>query len=183
MQKLSKSLQESLGSDTGDLAFRVGLHSGPVTAGVLRGQKGRFQLFGDTGKIIDWLHLIIVAYPLLKSAFVFTVNTASRMESTGVRNKIQVSQATADLLTAGGFHKWLTPREDLVHAKGKGTLQTYFVNVTSNGSVCSSQSTCTMSDYSFSPVHQDTSSGTDSGVEGEMSGTRNSQQYDELVEV
>lgn len=108
---------------------------------------------------------------------------ASRMESTGVRNKIQVSQATADLLTAGGFHKWLTPREDLVHAKGKGTLQTYFVNVISNGSVHSSQSTCTTSDYSFSPVHQNTSSGTDSGVDGEMSGTHHSQQYDELVEV
>ena len=28
--------------------MRIGLHSGPVTAGVLRGQKSRFQLFGDT---------------------------------------------------------------------------------------------------------------------------------------
>ena len=34
--------------DTTDLALRIGLHSGPVTAGVLRGQKSRFQLFGDT---------------------------------------------------------------------------------------------------------------------------------------
>ena len=34
--------------DTGDLALRVGIHSGPVTAGVLLGEKSRFQLFGDT---------------------------------------------------------------------------------------------------------------------------------------
>jgi class 3 adenylate cyclase len=35
-------------SDTAELGFRVGLHSGPVTGGVLRGQNSRFQLFGDT---------------------------------------------------------------------------------------------------------------------------------------
>ena len=34
--------------DTGDLSLRVGIHSGPVTAGVLIGEKSRFQLFGDT---------------------------------------------------------------------------------------------------------------------------------------
>ena len=33
---------------TSDLTMRFGLHSGPVTAGVLRGAKSRFQLFGDT---------------------------------------------------------------------------------------------------------------------------------------
>lgn len=42
------SLERELGPDTADLALRIGLHSGPVTAGVLRGQKSRFQLFGDT---------------------------------------------------------------------------------------------------------------------------------------
>jgi class 3 adenylate cyclase len=31
-----------------DLAMRMGLHSGPVTGGVLMGEKARFQLFGDT---------------------------------------------------------------------------------------------------------------------------------------
>jgi hypothetical protein len=31
-----------------DLAMRFGMHSGPITAGVLRGDKTRFQLFGDT---------------------------------------------------------------------------------------------------------------------------------------
>ena len=46
--ELAKKLEITLGPDTGDLAMRVGLHSGPVTAGVLRGDKSRFQLFGDT---------------------------------------------------------------------------------------------------------------------------------------
>ena len=41
-------LQHTLGADTATLQLRAGLHSGPVTAGVLRGEKSRFQLFGDT---------------------------------------------------------------------------------------------------------------------------------------
>ena len=49
------------------------------------------------------------------------------MESTGQRGKIQVSEATAMKLRAGGKDSWLAPREDLVEAKGKGTLQTYWV--------------------------------------------------------
>ena len=43
------SLEETLGPGTEHLRMRFGLHSGPVTAGVLRGEKSRFQLFGDTG--------------------------------------------------------------------------------------------------------------------------------------
>jgi hypothetical protein len=86
--------------------LRVGLHSGPVTAGVLRGEKSRFQLFGDT------------------------VNTASRMESTGERTKIQVSQETADLLMAAGKSHWLKPRDEVVVAKGKGEMKTYWLDPT-----------------------------------------------------
>ena len=41
-------LSESLGADTKELGFRIGIHSGEVTAGVLRGDRSRFQLFGDT---------------------------------------------------------------------------------------------------------------------------------------
>lgn len=64
---------------TADLNMRFGLHSGPVTAGVLRvSQNARFQLFGDT------------------------VNTAARMESNGSPGMIHISQETANELTAHG---------------------------------------------------------------------------------
>ena len=46
--KITSELGVSLGPDTCDLRMRTGIHSGPVTAGVLRGERARFQLFGDT---------------------------------------------------------------------------------------------------------------------------------------
>jgi hypothetical protein len=57
------------------------------------------------------------------------MNTASRMESTGVPNKIQISQETAELLTAALKKHWCIPREDKVSAKGKGMLSTYWLKV------------------------------------------------------
>ncbi|CAB9523388.1 Receptor-type guanylate cyclase gcy (Partial), partial [Seminavis robusta] len=95
-------LSNRLGEDTAELGLRVGLHSGSVTAGVLRGEKARFQ--GDA------------------------VNTAAPCESTGTPNRIQVTEATATLIRASGRGKLLTAREDLVEAKGKGKLQTYWLN-------------------------------------------------------
>jgi hypothetical protein len=49
MNKLDRIVErhsDSFGKGTDELALRIGMHSGEVTAGVLRGEKGRFQLFG-----------------------------------------------------------------------------------------------------------------------------------------
>jgi Adenylate and Guanylate cyclase catalytic domain len=100
---VSNELDVTLGG-TAALGLRIGINSGPVTAGVLRGQKARFQLFGDT------------------------VNTASRMESTGVCNKIQISQATANLLLEqGGRSHWFEHRTERIIVKGKGEMTTYWI--------------------------------------------------------
>ena len=48
MGVLVLKLEKFLGPATAELQMRVGIHSGPVTAGVLRGDRSRFQLFGDT---------------------------------------------------------------------------------------------------------------------------------------
>ena len=62
------------------LKIRIGIHSGPVTAGVLRGNN-RFDVFGDT------------------------INTASRIESTGVPDRIHLSKEAAGLLEKAGKSK------------------------------------------------------------------------------
>lgn len=48
-------------------------------------------------------------------------------ESTGQRGKIQISQATADLLIHAGKTNWITPRQERVVAKGKGEMQTFWI--------------------------------------------------------
>ena len=121
MKELVHKLETTLGPDTADLDMRIGLHSGPVTAGVLRGDKGRFQLFGDT------------------------MNTASRLESTGDKGRIHISRETAELLVAAGKEKWVTLREEQVFAKGKGTLQTYWVRIHAESSGTGTNSNLTRS--------------------------------------
>jgi Adenylate and Guanylate cyclase catalytic domain len=49
------------------------------------------------------------------------------MESNGLARCIHVSQETADILTSLGKGHWVHPREDKIHAKGKGELQTYWI--------------------------------------------------------
>jgi class 3 adenylate cyclase len=117
--KITRKLEVLLGPDTADLAFRTGLHSGPVTGGVLRGKNARFQLFGDT------------------------MNTASRMESTGIRDRVQVSAKTAELLIAAGKSHWVTPRGETVTVKGKGQMETFWLTVKSDGNASEGTSSST----------------------------------------
>eukprot|EP00980_Cylindrotheca_fusiformis_P020133 scaffold7193_cov140-Cylindrotheca_fusiformis.AAC.1 len=111
MKDITLKLEVSLGPDTSELELRVGIHSGQVTAGVLRGERSRFQLFGDT------------------------MNTAARMESTSARSRIQVSQDTAECLQASGHSTWIAPRQNKILVKGKGEMQTYWLKTkAANGS-------------------------------------------------
>ena len=81
------------------LQLRLGLHTGPVVAGVIGRSKFIYDLWGDT------------------------VNTASRMESTGVADRIQVTEAMQQTL-ADQFE--LEARGE-VEVKGKGRLRTWFL--------------------------------------------------------
>ena len=81
------------------MELRIGMHSGPVAAGVIGRQKFTYDLWGDT------------------------VNLASRMESQGEPSRIQVSPTTRGLLE-GSFR--FADRGEVV-IKGRGTLQTSYL--------------------------------------------------------
>ena len=51
------------------------------------------------------------------------------MESTGVPGRIHISEDTAAELRYEGKEEWLTPRPDSVVARGKGTMDTYFIAI------------------------------------------------------
>lgn len=104
MHELTRQLESSLGPSTLSLSIRVGVHSGPVIGGVLRGDKSRFQLFGDT------------------------MNTASRMQTTGEINMIQISSATARFLEEANKSNWVRPRSEPIGLKGKGLVQTFWAD-------------------------------------------------------
>uniref|UniRef100_A0A670ZKU5 Adenylate cyclase type 4 n=1 Tax=Pseudonaja textilis TaxID=8673 RepID=A0A670ZKU5_PSETE len=80
--------------------LRVGINHGPVVAGVIGAQKPQYDIWGNT------------------------VNVASRMESTGVLGKIQVTEETAKALETLGYTCSL---RGVIKVKGKGELRTYFV--------------------------------------------------------
>ena len=82
-----------------DLNARVGIHTGPVVAGVLGTHKFIYDVWGDT------------------------VNTASRMETSGVAGQVHVSTETRLIL---GDAYSFEPRGPLA-IKGKGMMDTYFL--------------------------------------------------------
>jgi class 3 adenylate cyclase len=86
--------------DGGPVRLRIGIASGPVVAGVIGRRRFSYDLWGDT------------------------VNTASRMETTGVPGCIQVTERTRDLLG----DRYLFQERGMIQVKGKGKMLTYFLS-------------------------------------------------------
>ena len=84
--------------------MRVGIHTGPVVAGIVGVKKFQYDIWGDT------------------------VNTASRMESSGEVGKVNISRPTYDLLKEDP--QFTFESRGRIEAKGKGKVEMYFVSVT-----------------------------------------------------
>ena len=99
------ALEKINATNATELQMRVGIHTGPVVAGVIGKIKFTYDLWGDT------------------------VNVASRMESSGMPGRIHVSEQTAQALHG----KFALEDRGFVDCKGLGQVQTYFVNGRSPG--------------------------------------------------
>ncbi|XP_062871999.1 adenylate cyclase type 6 [Trichomycterus rosablanca] len=81
--------------------MKIGLNIGPVVAGVIGARKPQYDIWGNT------------------------VNVASRMDSTGVPDRIQVTTDLYHVLDSKGYQLEF---RGLVKVKGKGDMTTYFLN-------------------------------------------------------
>jgi adenylate cyclase len=80
--------------------IRIGIHTGPVVAGIVGVKKFAYDIWGDT------------------------VNIASRMESGGEEGKVNISRSTYELVR----DKFKCEYRGKIEAKNKGTIDMYFVN-------------------------------------------------------
>lgn len=85
--------------DGHDISLRIGINSGPVVAGIVGTHKFAYDLWGDT------------------------VNTASRMESEGVADAVQLSPATYQLIRG----EFVCEPRGVIAVKGKGEMSTYLL--------------------------------------------------------
>ena len=93
-----EEIKEIIGAPYWEL--RLGIHTGPLIAGVIGEKKFAYDVWGDA------------------------VNTASRMESSGTPGKINISQSTYELIK-DFFSCELRGK---IQAKNKGEINMYFVN-------------------------------------------------------
>lgn len=152
--------------DDSEIGVRIGVHCGPVITGVIRADRPRWQIFGDT------------------------MNTTSRIEATSKAGKVQVSQAFRDLLLqsdedrpgGGTFH--MVQRDEPVNAKGKDRLTTYWLQSYVESRNDDSFSTCSsMADLESAPAGAGSHDEGTESLEGSLRGSRGRSRRTSLSEV